>query len=73
VSSAAAVACVLSGLAAIDVPAATIGNATTITEQEILAQMKTFKFSSPAAMSMQAGGRIQSEWHDLCGAVENKS
>jgi len=35
------------------VPAATIGNATTITEQEILAQIKTFKFGSPAAMSMQ--------------------
>jgi len=41
----------------IDVPAATIGNATTIIEQEILAQIKTFKFGSPGG-NVHAGNLV---------------
>ena len=38
-------------------PAATIGNATTITEQEILAQIKTLKFGSPGG-NVHAGNLV---------------
>ena len=38
-------------------PAATIGNTTTIAEQEILAQIKTFKFGSPGG-NVHAGNLV---------------